>query len=81
MEVVELLRLDNAAHELETLEVLARAHTHSVKVDLGHGVNDALARRLAVLLTSDGIGGDDLVDELANSLLECTVVLSSGPRH
>ena len=60
MEVVELFRLDKATHEFEAFQVLAWAHAHSVKIDLGHGFDHARARWFAILFASLNAPGDRL---------------------
>jgi hypothetical protein len=66
LEVVIFLAIDNAAHELLSMQVFAGTETHSVHVVGGHGGKNLLTRSLAVLFTKLRIGIDDLVDELAD---------------
>lgn len=75
MEVVEFLGLD-IGKKFATLEVLARTQTHRAKSAAVQLVPELLARLLPAVLNPQGLGLDDLIDKLADLLLQPEVALS-----
>ena len=75
VEVVELLALDGAVEQVDAVQVLAGTHAHVQDAGLGHLVDQVLADELAGALLLESLGGEHLIGELADGLLEAAVAV------